>query len=363
MIIKILVISICFISFAIVTQGQVIVPVQSGDSEAGPLLPMQLNDQWGYINNSGEIIIKPQFVSAGLFHEGRALVQLRSGDKSVFINEKGEVVGELKYDGIIKFSKDVTAVKIGGGVEGQYYVEGKWGVIDGTGKFIVNPQFDAIGEFSEDLAPIKIHNKWGFIDRTGEIIIKPQFKWVTEFSEGLAAADNGKVGFIDRTGRFVIRPRFNNARSFREGLAPVKNKKYGDWGYIDKTGKLVIDFKFVSAGSFSQGFASVFSNQSTSIDKTDKFVNKPGCNSFSEGLAPITVNGKSGYIDETGKIVIEPQWDLVTAFTGVVAAVVTFTKPGFQAGGIFVPGRIMIFDAVGKWGYINKTGKYIWKQE
>lgn len=228
----------------------------------------------------------------------------------------------------------------------------------------MTPQFDLIGEFSEELAPVKIRNRWGYIDRSGQLVIKPQFKWVDEFSKGVAVAGRGKVGFIDRTGRFVIKPQFANARSFSEGLALVKNKKSGDWGYIDKAGKLVIDCNFLTAGSFSQGVAFVSTGQGAScIDKSGQIVNKPGCNRFSEGLAAVSVKGKSGYIDETGKIVIEPQWDEVTAFSGGVAAVVIFTKPGFRAGGIYVLGRLTIYDAIGKWGYIDKTGKYIWKQD
>ena len=56
------------------------------------LFPISVNGQWGYINKRGEIIIKPQFNSAGEFSEGLAWVSLGFSQDGAFINEKGEVV-------------------------------------------------------------------------------------------------------------------------------------------------------------------------------------------------------------------------------------------------------------------------------
>lgn len=49
------------------------------------------------------------------------------------------------------------------------------------------------------------------------------------------------------------------------------------WGFIDKTGKLVIDFKY---------------------DQVTPFKN---------GIAEVIVDGKIGYIDRTGKYIWEPK--------------------------------------------------------
>lgn len=76
---------------------------------------------------------------------------------------------------------------------------GKQGYIDKTGKFVINPQFDGAGDFSEGLARVCIGGsyppccggKWGYIDRTGKILINPQFDYAEDFSEGLAVVDIG----------------------------------------------------------------------------------------------------------------------------------------------------------------------------
>ena len=63
------------------------------------------------------------------------------------------------------------------------------------------------------------------------------------------------------------------------------------WGYIDKTGKTVIESRFDYA-----------------------FV-------FSEGLAYVRIDKKWGYIDKTGKMVVEPQFDRAFGFSEGLANV------------------------------------------
>ncbi len=58
-------------------------------------------------------------------------------------------------------------------------------------------------------------------------------------------------------------------------------------------------------------------------------------NTFSEGLAPVRIDGKWGFIDKEGKIVINPQFDEVYKFSEGLAAI-----------------RI-----AKQWGFIDKEGK------
>ncbi|HNB24445.1 MAG TPA: WG repeat-containing protein, partial [Candidatus Melainabacteria bacterium] len=82
---------------------------------------------------------------------------------------------------------------------------------------------------------------------------------------------------------------------------------HNKWGFVDATGKVVIEPKYESV--------------------------KP----FSEGLAAVVQDRRWGYIDKTGKVAIEPKYDVVTPFSDGMAAVSTN----------------------GKWGYIDKTGKLV----
>lgn len=88
-------------------------------------------------------------------------------------------------------------------------------------------------------------------------------------------------------------------------------------------------------------------------------------------LVPIQQNGKYGYADKTGKVVVSPQFDEVRNFTNGMGMVKLNNKYGFvdRTGKLVIP---LTFDdaqefseglasvKVGnKWGYIDKTGKVV----
>ncbi len=62
------------------------------------------------------------------------------------------------------------------------------------------------------------------------------------------------------------------------------------------------------------------------------------------GLFSIIRNGKYGFIDKTGQIVINPQFKFAWSFSEGLAAVEIGDKQAILGG---------------KWGYIDKTGKYV----
>ncbi len=122
--------------------------------------------------------------------------------------------------------------------------KGKYGYRDKTGEFVIPPQFDYAGEFSEGLAVVGLGKfpatKWGYIDRAGKVVIPAQFDGAHDFSEGMAAVGlGGKLGYIDRTGKLVVPPQFDEAQKFSGGRARVRIIKEG-YGYISKSGERVV---------------------------------------------------------------------------------------------------------------------------
>ena len=65
---------------------------------------------------------------------------------------------------------------------------------------------------------------------------------------------------------------------------------------------------------------------------------------FSEGLAAVKIDGKWGFIDKSGQVVIQPQ----------------FSKPNLFAKPSYFFGGLALVWAGEKWGYIDTTGKYVW---
>jgi serine/threonine protein kinase len=144
-------------------------------------------------------------------------------------------------------------------------------------------------------------------------------------------------------------------------------------------GNEVISLKYDDAGSFSEGLAPVKLNGKWGyIDKQDRQVislKYDLADSFSEGLAPVELNGKWGYIDKQDRQVMECRYDAADSFSEGLALVELNGKWGYidkqyhqviecryDAADSFSEGlaRVRIGDFIdGKAGYIDKQGNVV----
>lgn len=200
----------------------------------------------------------------------------------------------------------------------------KWGYIDKSGKWVIEPKYKEAYPFSEGLAKVCSDGLYGFIDRSGAWVIKPKFKEVDSFSDGMAKVKvDDKYGYIDKHGTMVIEPKYDKAESFSEGLALVMENDV-HWGFIDKTGEFVINPDLQGGYSFSDGLALVRKDHD---EKTEiGFIDHSGawviiftpdikfCISFSEGLALAKKNEQWGFINRKGELVFNIPYELTSYF-------------------------------------------------
>ena len=239
-----------------------------------------------------------------------------------------------------------------------------WGLIDKTGTFVVEPQYEGMGDYGEGLVPVTHGVFYGdeYIDRSGQTVLKLSQGYGDSFSEGLAVLyAHKKYGYIDKMGATVIEPEYAGARGFHEGLALVQTDWSGPWcGFIDKTGRKVIGPGFYDAYDFADGLAPVevyvfgkLHGVWGFIDRTGRFVIEPQFDhafSFGDGLAPVEKDGKWGFINRAGEFVIEPQYGSASSFSEGLAAVAV-GPIGMDALNEDVP--------EGKWGFIDTTGQFV----
>ena len=91
----------------------------------------------------------------------------------------------------------------------------KYGFIDKTGNFKINPQFDHARDFHNGLAAVKKEKEWGYVNSKGEWIVNPQFDKARPFGTSRAMVKKGgEWGWIDNKGKYVINPQFPNAYPF-----------------------------------------------------------------------------------------------------------------------------------------------------
>lgn len=340
--------------------------VSIGQKAVNPdtLLPfMDAGEYWGFMDRTGKVVIPAEYVEVRGFSEGIA----RALDD----------------------------------VGGPFYIDAANKLIWPAPSMIIDRDYaqvliDELSPYREGLACVKEKGRFGFIDKTGKIAIKPLFLSAGEFSEGLAWAETTEgIGFIRKDGAFAVRAQYDGAGSFHGGLAAVRVGE--KWGYIDKTGQVVIKTRFDKTGGFSEGLAGFgianpgekkgtdlldsmrwdhnFPGKCGYIDSTGKILidaqfGEAGV--FSEGLAAVRIEKLWGYIDKTGKVIIDPQFVLAEPFSEGLATVEKGGKwgyidktgrmqinPQFDKANDFVDGLAMVWLGE-KMGYILPTGKFFW---
>lgn len=166
-----------------------------------------LNEKWGYIDSTGNHIIRPVYNEVTIFSEGKAFVIGESGE-FICINKKQDTLFTLNnakicnvfsngyaevtfQDGIryvdksgkisnIKtppLSKNVKPQpKFFNGLSLSKDKSGKYGYINEKGKYIIDPVYEAAGNFMGDLAYVKLNGKIGFINPKGDLLVDPRYE-------------------------------------------------------------------------------------------------------------------------------------------------------------------------------------------
>lgn len=115
----------------------------NGINQVSRLYPFLQGSKWGYIDQSGTIVIQPQFDDAKPFHDGLAVVI--DGRTGCHIDKSGGCIYQQKYRFADDFSEGMAIVS----------VNGKDGYIDTSGNLVVDTIYREAGRFQEGLAKVR----------------------------------------------------------------------------------------------------------------------------------------------------------------------------------------------------------------
>lgn len=176
---------------------------------------------------------------------------------------------------------------------------------------------------------------------------------------------NGKWGYYDRKGRVVIKPQYEMANPFINGMAEVWRNESSQKSFIDMQGREIADRNFAS-NHFSEGLMPVNIDKKYGyVDEQVKMVIFPqfaDAGDFSEGLAPVKIDGKWGYIDHQGRVVIAPQFSSADSFYEGLALVGIPKELPSQAGESLDERFLLSVCSFAQdeiFGFINKRGELV----
>lgn len=233
----------------------------------------------------------------------------------------------------------------------------KWGYIDDTGSLRIKPQYDLTYDFQDNgLAVVEYNNLYGIIDGTGKYIVVPSFQSISQFSEGRAATiTNDGFTLIDESGNVLTQKSYGYIGTFKnQRVIAAGNNDQGQYvyGYLDLDGKEIIPLQYEAANDFKERGALVKIGENdyaliNPIDKVLKSYKYYYVGDIGDGLMAYqsSSDSKYGYINIDGNVVISPR------FTGAMP---------FEGGRAIVN---MAEDYENKFGLIDMTGNSVIRPE
>ena len=158
------------------------------------------------------------------YSHGQMLEPMEGSNKKWgFVNETGQLIIPYKYDLAEGFIGGLAAVKL----------NEKWGFIDKTDNIVIPLKYNSVDGFSEGLAKVCFNGKYGFIDKTDKVVIPFEYDFAYGFSErlltsgppegfamvvikGKAGFSDGKYGFFDKTGTMVVPVKYSKDKAIRK---------------------------------------------------------------------------------------------------------------------------------------------------
>ncbi len=255
----------------------------SEDSEKGT---------WGVISIDGIVVPTGKYKGVKLLDNGLIRVSTQneewpSNPLHGLLNSKGEEILPLKYTEISSFDNNRAKICIGGEYDDEYdeIKDGKWGVVDITGKIIVDCNYDGIW-LNED-GTIKVSDKsgelplYGLLDENGNEILPIKCTSISSFVNeravvriGAHKVDDyefrqdiigGKWSLIDRNGNFIIEEitvpsgLIDSIKLLNNGLMIVKKcyEEYDKYGLLDENGNELLPVRYSDISDFKDGLATI----------------------------------------------------------------------------------------------------------
>lgn len=241
-------------------------------------------EKWGYVNKKGSRVISSQFIEAGPFASEVAVVVDENG-KAYYIDSEGNRKIVIDFIDNIDELGYMSSSNIFSVRTGE-----TWSLYNLDTKIKIAGDYTQVSAFGNGVAAVKEKDKWKLIDADGKAVSKSEYDSVVMDDKGIVCR-NDRI-FVEESGNYYL---------------------------IDSTGKKVCKTAFESAKLFnSDGYAAVrIDGKWGFINENGEVVIKPeyiDANSFSNGLAAVKMTKGWGYIDVNNKKVITAGFDAVCDF-------------------------------------------------
>lgn len=190
------------------------------------------------ITNKGDIVIEPKVDVDTLYCLCNGLCQVEKGGKYGYIDESGELVIPFKYDKAFPFSENGLAFVVG--------ENGLGGYINKFGKYVIDPIYETGSTFKYGFAAVSKNGEYKYIYKNGLQAVNNTFNYAGGFSDcGLAkiVEFDGRHSLMDTASWVVLKLKEGcELAEYKEGSRITKFRKNGKEALIDAAGEIITGF-------------------------------------------------------------------------------------------------------------------------
>ncbi|MEM6829978.1 MAG: WG repeat-containing protein, partial [Bacteroidota bacterium] len=168
------------------------------------------NGKWGFVDRQSRLRIANRYDDVRPFSQGFAPVKLKG--KWGFIDTKENLMVQPFYDDVAPFHDGLSVFKTDAGI-GLVDAHGKerlsgWSRIDrlATGNYLV----------------VDNEGKVGLVDKNGSFILRPDFTWLDDLENEIIVKKNQKMGALDYQGNQLIKIEYSEVKKTDNFLVAKK---------------------------------------------------------------------------------------------------------------------------------------------
>jgi len=319
---------------------------------------------WGYITKKGDVLIPFKFLETRDFKQNLVVTEYAS--KFQIFNNLGKKVVDADFEDANDLHRPIP-VKL----------NGKWGIVGENG-YIMPCEYDSQFNFSEPVkGTIKIvkNNKYGLIDNTGKILVPCKYENINQaiINGRFVYWKNKKMGIDNVNGETIIPPEYDMVTDLWN-LNMILVKKDNKYGVYNISGKIICPLISNTEPKYEAAEKLLLGNNETGAFIFDfngnlvaKIEGATEINQFQNGLAKITIENLSGFVNNKGIVVIPCKYNSIEAFSSpdYLARAERNKQWGLvsQKGEEIIPcvyeyvfelsDGLICAEKDGKWGYIN----------
>jgi hypothetical protein len=286
----------------------------------------------------------------------------RKGHRFGVVNPYGDLLVPIGMDYIWNVSEELVGLRF----------VGKEGLMNTDGDILLMPVYDMVYHIAEDILAVSVGNTFGLMSTAGNVIFMLELSDTWVYSDELSVwlrFHNNRLDVAGEQGEIILDTiNFIYDKAVNTPDTLYKAQKGSQFGYVDIDGSILLPLIYDSAWTFNEELSlwiahdtnwMMTGRQGETILDPETFLH--GSVYGSDLLHQVSKEGRFGYINANGEIVIPIEFDEINYYENGIAIARKGSQSGFidQRGDLLTP---IIYENITEFSedmaWVKKDGKW-----